>query len=100
MSLFSCLSCLIGLQECSFPQFLVRVLQLSLRVHHDWAVPRHWFLERFAGNQQEADAILARTATPSRVGLACTIRLTGRIDINLHLITSPPAGAFSGRPLH
>src|SRR5437588_1356250 len=59
MSLFSFLSSLIGFQECSFPQFLVRVLQLSLRVHHDWTVPRHRFLERFAGNQQEADAILA-----------------------------------------
>src|SRR2546428_6055670 len=59
MSLFSCLSSLTGFQECSFPQFLVRVLQLGLRVHDDWTVPRHWFLERFAGNQQEADAILA-----------------------------------------
>src|SRR5438445_9682386 len=59
MSLFSFLSSLIGFQECSFPQFLVRVLQLSLRVHHNGAVPGHWFLEGLAGNQQEADAILA-----------------------------------------
>ena len=33
--------------------------QLLLRVHHDWAVPGHWLLQRLSGDQQEADAIFA-----------------------------------------
>ena len=30
--------------------------QLLLRVHDDWAVPGYWLFDRFAGDEEEADA--------------------------------------------
>src|SRR5207253_7580475 len=46
-------------QERSLSQFGERFLQLLLRVHDDGSVPCHRFAERLAGNEQEANAILA-----------------------------------------
>ena len=40
-------------------ELLERLLELLLGVHHDRTVPRHWFLERLARNQQEADPVFA-----------------------------------------
>src|SRR6476646_1827375 len=54
---FSFLSVLC-LQKRALLQLLERIAQLLLRVHHDWAVPRHRLLQRLAGNQQKADAVL------------------------------------------
>src|SRR5438477_13092577 len=51
---------LLELQERSFLQFQERLLELFLRVHHDWAVPGDRFLEWFSRNQQEPDAVFAR----------------------------------------
>ena len=47
------------LQKRPLLQLLERIPQLFLRVHHDWPVPGHRFLQRLAGNQQKADAVFA-----------------------------------------
>src|SRR5437867_12229784 len=51
---------LLELQERSFLQFQERLLELFLRVHHDWAVPCDRFLEWLSRNQQDPDAVFAR----------------------------------------
>src|SRR5215471_1682155 len=40
-------------------QFGNRLLQFGLGVHHDRPIPGDWFLDRLAGDKQEADALLA-----------------------------------------
>ena len=47
------------LQEGTPVQFLEGLFELFLGVHHDGAVPGDRFLQRLAGYQQKADAILA-----------------------------------------
>ena len=47
------------LQKRTLFEFLKRVSQLLLRVHHDWAIPRYRFFQWLAGNQQKADALIA-----------------------------------------
>src|SRR5258708_33041045 len=47
------------LDEGPVAQLGDRRLQLRLRVHHDWTIPGDRLLDRLAGNQQEADAVLA-----------------------------------------
>src|SRR5215467_12211713 len=41
-------------------QFGHGLAQLFLRVHHDWAVPCNWFLNRLAGDQQESNSLITR----------------------------------------
>ena len=45
--------------SCAVAQLAHRLLQLGLRVHHDRPVPGDRLLDRLAGHQQEADALLA-----------------------------------------
>src|SRR5919197_5291838 len=47
-------------EEVFVPQLSVRSTQLLLRVHHDRAVPRDRFLDRFARHEQEANSLVAR----------------------------------------
>ncbi len=35
-----------ALQKSPLPQLLERLLELLLRIHHDWSVPRNGFLDR------------------------------------------------------
>ena len=44
-------------QEIPLLQFLERLLEFFLGVHHDGPVPRDRFLERLPGNEKEPDAI-------------------------------------------
>src|SRR5262245_9508601 len=48
------------LDERARAQLVVRLLQLRFGVHHDWTVPRNRFFDRLPGNEQEADAFVAR----------------------------------------
>src|SRR6266436_8068829 len=47
------------LDERAVVQLGERLLKLGLGVHHDRPVPRNRFLDRFAGDQQEADSLFA-----------------------------------------
>ena len=46
------------LQECPLLEFLERLPELILRVHHDGAVPRYRLLEWLPGDQEEPDALV------------------------------------------
>ena len=48
------------LQKRPFFQLVESLAQLLLGVHHDGAVPGHGLLERLAGDEQEAEALVAR----------------------------------------
>src|SRR3989442_14803381 len=41
--------------EGSLSELLQRLLDLLLRVHHEWTIPRYGLVERFPGNQQKAN---------------------------------------------
>ena len=47
------------LQERPLFEFLERVLQLLLRIHHDGAIPGHGLFQRFPRNKQEANTFIA-----------------------------------------
>ena len=47
------------LDEGAVAQFGYGLLKLRLRVHHDRSVPGDRFLDRFAGHEQEANALVA-----------------------------------------
>src|SRR5258708_4484764 len=47
------------LEESYFFQLGERVAKLLLSVHHDRSVPRDRLLERFAGNKEEANSVVA-----------------------------------------
>src|SRR5580658_3364973 len=47
------------LDERAAAQFGKGLLQFGLRVHHDRAVPGDRLLDRLAGNEEKADALLA-----------------------------------------
>lgn len=51
---------LLRFQEGTFFEVTEGIAELFLRVHYNRAVPRDGFFEGLAGNQQEADAIVAR----------------------------------------
>ncbi len=74
-AIFRFLSCIIGhrissrgrpilfatrFQKCPLLQLIIRLLQLRLRVHDDWAIPRNGLLQGFPGHQQKANPILTR----------------------------------------
>ena len=40
-------------------EFLKRLAELLLRVHHDGAVPRHGFFQRLSRDQEETDPVIA-----------------------------------------
>src|SRR5690242_14915533 len=46
------------LQESPLLQFIERGTEFALRIHDNRAVPGNRFLERFTGDEQEADAFL------------------------------------------
>src|SRR5207253_348098 len=46
--------------EGSLPEFLQRLLDLLLCVHHEWTIPCNGLVQRFPGNQQKAHRCLTR----------------------------------------
>jgi hypothetical protein len=52
--------CLPVFDECPVADFLERLFQLRLGVHHDRPVPRHRFLERSSRHEKKSDPLIAR----------------------------------------
>jgi hypothetical protein len=46
-------------EKRSFFQLLESLAKLLLGIHHDRTIPRHWFLQWLAGNQQKTNSVYA-----------------------------------------
>ena len=82
-----------GFQKRSLAKFLVGLLELGLRVHHDGAIPRDRFLQWLAGDQQKSDAFVPRLHGDVVTGVEqderAVVRLGGRGGVQ-------PLDAFGG----
>src|SRR5258706_1915315 len=58
-SFFEFLTMRLRLQERPLLQLLKRLLELFLRVHHDWTVPGHRLLQRLPRDQEKSDPVLS-----------------------------------------
>src|SRR5215469_3010799 len=50
---------LILFQECSFPKFLICLLELGLCVHYDWPIPGDGLLEWFSRDEQKPNSFIS-----------------------------------------
>ena len=46
--------------ESAFSHFTPGLIELYLRIHHDWAAPGDGFFDGFAGNQQKSATVVSR----------------------------------------
>src|SRR5207302_10634155 len=58
-SFFEFLALRLRLQERSLLKLLERLLELFLRVHHNWTVPSHRLLQRLPRDQEKPDPVLS-----------------------------------------